>query len=294
MQIGVGEKPLKFGLPVLAIAAGLMLAACGAESAPEKTSARVIERPAGTQDLDNAFANPPGEGIAVVNGSEAATIDVAMPANLNDFSEKLAAELDGRANSGTEAFAAAAQADQIAAQSSGLEFLPHSLDIKWVQTGPLEGNLTAFLGTYMTYTGGAHPNVSFDVLNWDMEKDQAVGFEDLFDDAPKAREHMTGLLRDGLVKAKRERLNDANSSDDDILSTWVDPAFQGNVTVFERFSLARSSQPDKAGGLIYHFAPYEVGSYAEGVYVIGVDYSDFSDYLSEGYINSFGGDAIIP
>ena len=294
MQTGVGEKPLKFGLPVMAGAAGLILAACGAESATDRPSARVIERPAGTQDLDNAFANPPGEGIAVINGREAATIDVAMPANLDDFSEKLAAELDGRANSGTEAFVAAAQADQVAAQSNELDFLPHSLDIKWVQTGPLEGNLTAFLGTYITFTGGAHPNVSFDVLNWDVEKDQVVGFEDLFDDPAAAREHMTGLLRDGLVKAKRERLNDAKSSDDDMLSTWVDPAFEGNVTVFERFSLARSSEPDKAGGLIYHFAPYEVGSYAEGVYVIGVDYNDFADYLSEDYINSFGGNAILP
>ena len=294
MRHGAGMKRMKtLWTPAVAVCV-IGLASCGGTAPEDAPTTRVAERPAGTQDLDNAFASEPGEGIAVVNGSAAADISITMPENLDQLSPKLVDELDSRANSGTEAFIATAEADQQAAREGKIDFLTHKLDVKWVQTGPLEGPLTGFLGTYMTYTGGAHPNVAFDVLNWDVSRDRHVVFEDIFEDADAARAHMAGVLKNELLKAKRDRLNNASPNDDDILSTWVNPAFDGNVTVFERFSIARSTDPGKAGGLIYHFAPYEVGSYAEGVYVVGVDYTQFADYISADYADAFGGDAVLP
>ncbi|MEM5515497.1 RsiV family protein [Henriciella sp. AS95] len=267
------------------------LAGCGAETLdkPAETT-RVDDRPATTQDLDNAFSAPPGKGIAIVNGSQAATINVTMPDYFDSLSEKLQTELSDRANSGTEAFIAAAEADQEAARSEGFEFRPHALDIVWERSGPAEGRLTGFVGTYTIYTGGAHSNLSFDKVNWDLKSDKPVGFDDIFDDADTARERMSSLLKEGLLTQKRERLGDTQSTDEDILKTWVDPALDAQSALFDHFSVIASTEPEKAGGIVYHFAPYEVGAYAEGVYVVTLPYRGFEDLLGDTYRSSFGGE----
>ncbi|MGB3625776.1 MAG: DUF4163 domain-containing protein [Henriciella sp.] len=271
----------------------VLVSACEPEDDTQQT-ARVTERVQGTQDLDRAFAEPPGEGIAIVNGSQAASIQIEMPEDMDQFSQALREELERRANSGTEAFIAAAESDQQMAAEKGFEYSPHSLDVKWMQTGPQEGRLRGLLGTYATYTGGAHSNVGFDVLNWDIEADEQVAFEDIFEDAAAARANIAMVLKRKLLVAKRERLEDRTSSDADILQTWVDPAFDGNISVFDHFSISRSTEAGKAGGLIYHFAPYEVGAYAEGIYVIGVDQEEFRSDLKATYADAFGGEAILP
>lgn len=272
----------------------LFVAACEpADSDPQQT-ARISERPQGTQDLDKAFAAPPGEGIAIVNGSQAASIEITMPPDMAELSPKLQEELDKRANAGSEAFVAAAEADQQVASEKDFDFLPHNLDVKWVRSGPSEGRLTGFVGTFAAYTGGAHANVGFDVLNWDIEDDRQIALEDLFDDDEAARASIAEVLKQKLLVAKRERLQDSTSSDADILETWVNPAFDGNIAVFEHFSIAKSTIADKAGGLIYHFAPYEVGAYAEGVYVVAVGHDHFSDALNDTYKDAFGGEPILP
>lgn len=271
----------------------LLLSACG-QQAEDTQTARVTERPVGTQNLDKAFAEAPGEGIAIVNGSEAASIQIAMPEDMAKLSRALRNELERRANSGTEAFVAAAEADQQIAAEKNFEYMPHSLDIEWVRVGPESGRLTGFLGTYATFTGGAHGNVGFDVLNWDLDEDKPIAFEDLFDDAPAARATVADVLKRELLVAKRDRLQDQTSSDSDILQTWVDPAFDGNIAVFDHFSIAKSTEADKAGGLVYHFAPYEVGAYAEGVYVVGVAHEEFRNDLTDTYADAFDGDLVLP
>ena len=279
------------------LSAGIvLLVGCGAEPAnePAPPSTRVDERPVGTQDLDNAFATPPGEGIAIVNGSQAAAINVTMPDDFDSLPQNLRDELSARANAGTEAFIAAAEADQESARNEGFEFRPHALDVVWKRSGPTEGVLTGFVGTYTIYTGGAHPNLSFDKVNWDVEADQPVSFEDIFDDADAAHARISDLLKTRLLAQKRERLGDTESSDEEILETWVDPALEAGSALFDHFSIAASTEPDKAGGIIYHFAPYEVGAYAEGVYVVSLPYGEFEDFLGEAYGDDFGGELLDP
>jgi len=191
-------------------------------------------------------------------------------------------------------FIATAQADKQAAAEKGFEFRPHSLDVNWIDVGPAEGRLAGYLGTYATYTGGAHPNVGFDVLNWDREAAREIAFTDLFDDADAARTAITSQLKGGLLEAKRERLSGMSVDDEELLSAWVNPAFEGDAAVFRGFTIARSSDETKAGGLIYHFAPYEVGAYAEGIYEVGVPYEAFSGMLKRHYRNAFGGTPILP
>ena len=81
----------------------LMLAACGAEQAEEAESVRVSALPRPEQPAGNGFSSP-GEGIAIVNGSQAASIDISLPANLDELDEALAKTLRERVNAGQAGF----------------------------------------------------------------------------------------------------------------------------------------------------------------------------------------------
>ena len=277
--------------------AALAVAACGAEQLPS-SPAELAEPDAQTNakgtaaSTDELFNSSPQ--VAIVNGEQAATIDISLPKEIGALHPDLADEIRSRANRGTEAFIAAAETDKAEAAEKGYEFRPHSLDVNWIEVGPREGRLAAFLGTYATYTGGAHPNVVFDVLNWDREAEALVSFEDLFEDPQSARASMTLALKDGLLEQKRVRLEGTGISESEMMSAWVGPAFDGNESVFQGFTFARSSNPAKAGGMIYHFAPYEVGAYAEGVYEVGVSYEAFQGELKPAYRDAFGGEPILP
>ena len=270
-------------------AGALTLASCGAEQAPSGSAAGSVPQGAkGTEaSTGDLFTDAPQ--ISVVNGEQAATIDISLPANIADLPAPLAEEIHERANRGTEDFVSAAEADKAEAAREGFEFRPHSLDVNWVEVGPETGRLAGYLGTYSTYTGGAHPNVGFDMLNWDREAETALVFEDFFKDVDAARNLMTDALKVELLKVKRERLESTGLSDDELMKSWVNPAFEGNDAVFEGFTIARSSEEGKAGGFVYHFAPYEVGAYAEGVYEVAVSHEAFASALKPAYNEAFAG-----
>ncbi|WP_084396241.1 DUF3298 and DUF4163 domain-containing protein [Henriciella aquimarina] len=271
----------------------LAMTGCGAEQADAPQPPEASSSAKGTDaSTDELFDTDPK--VAVVNGEQAATIDISLPDDIEELHPALAEEIRKRANRGTEAFIAAAQADKEAAAEKGFEFRPHSLDVNWIEVGPPEGHLAGFLGTYATYTGGAHPNVGFDVLNWDRNGEKVMTFEDFFADVETARTKVTIALKEGLLEAKRERLKDTNFNEQDMLESWVNPAFADNSGMYQGFTIARSSEADKAGGLIYHFAPYEVGAYAEGVYEVGVPYEAFADVLKADYEDAFGGTPVLP
>lgn len=284
----------KAALVLLALALG----ACGAElnnaGQADDTTPGAQSSAKGTEASTDELFNADKPKLAIVNGEQAATIDISLPETIDTLPPELAEEIRSRANRGTEAFIAAAQADRESAAQEGFEFRPHSLDVNWVETGPVGGRLAGFLGTYSTYTGGAHPNVGFDVLNWDREENRLLSFDDLFRDAEEARAVMAEALKKGLLEQKRIRLKGTGISEDQMMESWVGPAFDGNPAVFKGFTIARSSEADKAGGLVYHFAPYEVGAYAEGIYEVGIPYSDFASELKPAFEDAFGGDPVLP
>lgn len=272
----------------------MMLASCGAERAQNpETPAQLAPVERGVDaTTDELFDEKPD--VAIVNGEQAAAISIRLPDNIESLHPDLAEGLRERANAGTETFIETAEADREAAREKGFEFQPHSLDVKWAEVGPKEGRLTGYLGIYSTYTGGAHPNVSFDVLNWDREAEAFLSVPDLFTDPEQAKTIIMEALKERLLAAKNERLNGTEEERKEMLETWVEPAFQDNRSAFRNVTIARSSDPLLAGGLVYHFAPYEVGAYAEGIYEIGVPYTVFEDELKSGYADAFGATPILP
>ena len=264
----------------------LLVAGCGAERSDSSESVRVSELPRPEQPTNNGFADPDG-GIAIVSGSQAASIDISLPANMEALDSKLAAEIRRRADSGKDSFLATAQNDKADAENGGYPFRPHSLTVSWEHVGPQDGPVRSFLGGYAAYTGGAHPNYRFDMLNWDVEQSAAIGFADLFEDADAARDVLRDALEERLIDAKRERLNDFDISDEKMIETWLRPALEDNTSVFENFTVGRAEGSEMPGGLIYHFEPYVMGSYAEGPYEVAVPAAVFEAELTPRYREVF-------
>ncbi|HIG24013.1 MAG TPA: DUF3298/DUF4163 domain-containing protein [Henriciella marina] len=268
----------------------IFLATCGAEQAEESESVRVSQLPRPEQPSSNGFADPNG-GIAIVSGTEAASIDIRLPARIDDIDPELAALIRARAEEGKDAFLAAAQNDRVDAENKGYAFRPHSLTVSWEEVGPREGTLRSFLGSYAAYAGGAHPNFDYGMLNWDEGLGEAIGFGDLFQDDEAARAIMADALQTALIAAKRERMNDDSLSDEQLMDNWLRAAFENNDVIFENFTIARGIDSEAPAGLIYHFEPYTVGAYAEGPYEVGVPASVFIDELAPRYGDLFDADA---
>ncbi|WP_084420952.1 DUF3298 and DUF4163 domain-containing protein [Henriciella litoralis] len=281
----------QYSILLIAALAGVT-AGCAdnSDSANEPVRVSEIERP--ETSTATAFSQD-GGGIAIVNGNEAASIDIDMPADLAEFDPKLADTLRARVNELTEGFAESAEQDMRDAAEKNFTFRPNTLEISWVETGPESGPLQSFLGTSYSYQGGAHPTFSYQMLNWDTDANRELGFEDLFEDADSARTAVIETLKSSLIEQKRERFAD-DFTEEDILDSWIEPAFEAPETKQDRFTFATSSDPAKSGGLIYHFGPYEVGSYAEGAYTVGVPASIFAAFLKPAYSDNFGGEMQMP
>lgn len=268
----------------------IILVACSAEPADQPENVRVSQLPRPEQPTSNGFADPNG-GIAIVSGTEAASIDIRLPARIDAIDPELAALIRQRAEDGKEAFLAAAQNDRADAENEGYAFRPHSLTVNWEEVGPREGTLRSFLGSYAAYAGGAHPNFQFGMLNWDEGLGEEIGFRDLFENEDAARAVMADALQSALIAAKRDRMNDQSLSDEQLMDSWLRAAFDNNEAIFENFTIARGVDSEVPAGLVYHFEPYTVGAYAEGPYEIAVPAAVFLNELASRYGELFDADA---
>ena len=60
------------------------------------------------------------------------------------------------------------------------------------------------------------------------------------------------------------------------------------------FVLAASTEPGKAGGLLFLIGPYQAGPYAEGSYSIAVPQAAIRALLAPAYADEFAGTPIVP
>lgn len=271
---------------ILAGLLGLSATACNSEPAEEAEQVRVTELQQPDQRASGSF-EAEGKGIAIVSGSQAISIDVSLPSNIDNLDPALARLIRERADVDTEAMIESAEIDKREAEEGGFTFRPHTLDVEWTQVGPTTGRLVSYFGTYFTYAGGAHPNTNFQLVNWDLEASEEISFDDLFEDADAARDTIRDALFERILIAKRERLTDIEMSDEEILNSWVRPAFEANNEVYEFFTFAAAADSGEAAGLLYHFEPYDIGAYAEGAYEISIPASVFADELAADYADAF-------
>lgn len=156
---------------------------------------------------------------------------------------------------------------------------PWSMEIGWGE--PFETDrLFSLQGGEWFYSGGAHGNPSVSALLWDKAARRKFDPVGLF--RPDA--DLTVLDRalcDAIRAAKAARSAD--------LGYDLDPVLPCRNAVDEALVLAPGDTPGRAGGLIFLFAPYALGSYAEGGYSIVVPLEAFAALLSPDWADQFAG-----
>ena len=112
-------------------------------------------------------------------------------------------------------------------------------------------DLISVRGSNWHYTGGAHGNSYCFDLNywWNSGKAQALELSDLFDSKKKWRSNVGRFIRSDLKKQG---------------ASWPPKTYSEAVETAFTFS---------PSGVMFHYPPYAVGSYAEGYYHVIVPYS---------------------
>ncbi len=144
--------------------------------------------------------------------------------------------------------------------------------------------------TRFQYTGGAHPGQSTDPVVTRPGNLAPVGLEDIIGDTAPNSSGLTALfyaVYRELMALKRSRLG-ADFDESMERETWM-ASLSAELGAFPGFTLIPNTAGDAAGGLMFHFDPYEVGSSVEGGYDVAVPLSVFEAYLSEAWVDVFDG-----
>lgn len=141
------------------------------------------------------------------------------------------------------------------------------------------------------YTGGAHPNQGLSPVLTRDDRYAPVELAELFTDSGVDSPAMTALfyaVYRELMALKQERLG---SDFDEAMErdTWLAP-LAADPAAFPGFTLIPNRDGEAAAGLMFHFEPYAVGSYAEGPYSVPVPLAVFAGFLAPDWADVFAGE----
>jgi hypothetical protein len=274
---------------VLLLSAALMLAAipgaCGqageTAGAPDTAVQVAGAQGAPTGPEEISTADMPR---ALLVDNEALKADVKFEEAIFALAPAIAADLIDDANSRIEVM----QEDAEAYKEADPEyFRPYGLKIDWRVTGAA-GTLAGLEGFIFTFTGGAHGNYMTDARIYNAETGKRIRAGDLFSDPAAATAALSPDVFDAIASAKAERSGSPDSRD--TFLGEVKDALEGTSLLSGEVSLIASTHEGKLGGIVLHYAPYEIGSYAEGAYHITLPQAGFRDLLKPDYAGLFGGE----
>ena len=166
-------------------------------------------------------------------------------------------------------------------------FRPYGLKIDWIVSGA-SGHLAGLEGFAYTYTGGAHGNYMTDGRIYDTITGDQLQARNLFTDPDATAAALADTVYKAIADAKVARNPDMGNYDF-FLGESKDAVGVSDILTGE-ISLVGSTEAGKLGGIAIHYAPYEIGSYAEGAYHIAVPQAAFHDFLKPEYAAAFAGE----
>lgn len=272
---GLQRKHLFWAAGALAAAAlgvvVLSLILSAEDEAPEKAAS--AETPAPAAGAPPASSDTP---LTFKAENEHATIELSLPESLKAAPE-LHQALYAEGVRDLQAFAEGAMADRTEMEGEGLTAMPYARSIDWKPAGET-GKLLSVRADVYEFTGGAHPNGTFDARLWDKAMKRAVAPAALFKGGAD-RAALERLLCDGVKAAKKGRTGETWTPD----NVWPCPKLDDT-----RFVLA-PGPTGRAGGLTFLIAPYAVGPYAEGAYEVTLPAAAVRPHLAPAYADEFAG-----
>lgn len=142
------------------------------------------------------------------------------------------------------------------------------------------GRYVSVLRSDYLNTGGAHPNTEIDTILWDGAQNKRVSIRPLFAETADGGATMTALaalLRTEINAEKKKRGVPQELIDDPQWLKGVEP----KLLALGPVTLTPSTEQGKSAGLTFHYSPYAVGPYVEGIYTIALRWQDFATHLSD-------------
>jgi len=120
-------------------------------------------------------------------------------------------------------------------------------------------NLISLLFFGREYTGGAHGNSWSFVLNYDLKNNRQLALSDLFN---KGNDFLAIISKQSIVQIVAKQGEPSTRE-------WVEGGAGKNIENFKSWVITQE-------GLKFTFDPYQVASYAEGIFTTVVPYEAFS------------------
>jgi hypothetical protein len=136
------------------------------------------------------------------------------------------------------------------------------------------------------YTGGAHPDTELDTILWDRNEKKRISIRPFFKDLSDSGPALNAILKAIIVSLKQEKKERGTDTPGDEWTKNLEP----KLLKIGAVELARSTDAGRSAGLIFNYAPYAVGYYAEGSYEAFVPWSVLKPYLSPEGEAIFGGE----
>lgn len=190
------------------------------------------------------------------------------------------------AGAAEDAARAQASADQAAL---GPSFRAHALDIVWRTALDIPAALS-LAGERRAVGGGDRAETTVSSILWDRAAGREVGLVELFTDPRPGGEAMTALARaarEALAHERAARFADDPEAMAAIDESLAETALAPAPEAFPAFVLAKSGEAQRAGGLKLLYAPYTLGSYAEGGYELAIGADVFAPHLAARWAGAF-------
>ncbi|MGH7884847.1 MAG: RsiV family protein [Thermodesulfobacteriota bacterium] len=125
-----------------------------------------------------------------------------------------------------------------------------------------------------SYFEGNHPNYSFLTVNFDKKSQEILELGAFFTGYENAIVDISVYVKNMIYKQKSEKFGEQIIKDE-----WIESGTSPNSGNYINFVL--TGNEDKINGIKFIFSPYQVGSFAEGMYEVEVPLEVFSKYLKE-------------
>ena len=135
-------------------------------------------------------------------------------------------------------------------------------------------------------THGAHPNHDVDTLLWDESAKKRISIRPFFNETADGGPTMRAMLRGVIESLKIEKKK--RDTSETATAEWF-KGLEPKLLKIGAVTLAPSTEAGKSSGLTFHYPPYAVGPYVEGLYVAFVPWETVKPYLTPEGLKVFGG-----
>lgn len=144
-------------------------------------------------------------------------------------------------------------------------------------------DLTSILREDFAYADGGHGTTWLIPVNWNAGTQDLIAIQDLFGERGDPRyDRLAAIVRDHV-------LDDHWGGQADGWESAIDAIVRPDPDYLSVYTFVPSTVPGKAGGLAWHFAPYDVAPGSDGIVTVTVPLAEIDEMISPAMRGYFAG-----